>query len=127
MVRTIGATFRDTKRSATVRWPFAGKGRGRKIDRDTLVKAKELAQACKHMAVDIIRYVDGESEEILEAVVSSIVPRAGEMVTIGDTTYQAGETSYVVSQRLDDFLDRDDKVHIAVVTLEAVELEDSVP
>lgn len=78
------------------------------------------------MAVDIVRYVDGESEEILEAVVSSIVPRAGEVVTIGDTTYRAGETAYIVSQRLDDFLDRNDMVHIAVVSLEAVELEDSV-
>ena len=78
------------------------------------------------MAVDIVRYVDSETEEILEAVVSSIVPRAGEAVTIGDTTYQAGETSHIVSQRLDDFLDRNDMVHIAVVSLEAVELEDSI-
>jgi hypothetical protein len=77
------------------------------------------------MAVDIVRYVDSETEEILEALVSSIVPRSGEVVTIGDTVYRAGETSYVVSQRLDDFLDRDDIVHIAVVSLEAVEFEDN--
>jgi hypothetical protein len=76
------------------------------------------------MAVDIVRYVDSESEAILEVVVSSIVPRVGEAVTLGSSTYRTVDVSYLVSQRLDDFLERDDMVHIAVVIVEEVELED---
>lgn len=79
------------------------------------------------MAVDIVRYVDSESEEILDAVVSSIVPRPREMVTLGNNIYRTTDISYIVSRRLDDFLDRDDMVHIAVVTVIQHEFEDSPP
>ena len=79
------------------------------------------------MAVDIVRYIDVERDEILEAVVSSIVPRVGEAVTIGSYFHEILSVSHLVSERLDDFLDRDDKVHIAVVDVERIKLEDSPP
>jgi hypothetical protein len=79
------------------------------------------------MAVDIIRYVDASDDQIIEAVVSGIVPREGELVELGGQTYQATDVIYRVARRVDDFLDRDDKVHIAIVSLEHIEYQDNAP
>ena len=74
------------------------------------------------MAVDIVRYHDTENETIVREVVSSIVPRTGETAEIGSGTYQVRDVSYRVSERLDDFLDRDDLVHVAIVAIEPIEI-----
>ena len=76
------------------------------------------------MAVDIVRYHDTENETIVREVVSSVVPRTGETAEIGSGTYQVKNVSYRVSERLDDFLDRDDLVHVAIVAVEPIEVRE---
>ena len=44
------------------------------------------------------------------------------MAEIGGGTYQVTDVSYRIADRLDDFLDRDDLVHIAIVSVEPIEI-----